>query len=232
MLEKCFPELFGGNNLPPGAAQTLTAEVMDPGLRDLLGPTVDLKFDLPSWLPAGFKGERVTVYLQGRYRVTGEDSAVMAPLLIKVPFEQGTIIFTSFHNEKNNGELEIKLLQFLVFAAVTAKETAEAQKMMISGGFSPQKQNLLSASADAQSVTQIYTNSKRGPLRFALSFANQGALLKLAVRGPDGRTYEQQGEFTFTVDVPDAAAGDWSYTVTAQKVPYPNFPFTLTVGGN
>ena len=155
-----------------------------------------------------------------------------APLLVKVPFEQGTIIFTSFHNEKVNSELETKLLKFLVFAAVTARETAEAKNIMISGGFSPQKQNLLSASPEAAPVQNVYANAKRGRLRFVLSFANRGAQLALSVRGPDGKTHEQEGVSTFTVDVPDAAVGDWTYTVTARKVPYANFPFTLSVGGD
>ena len=232
LIRLCFPELFAGQEIETGMAQSLTAEVVDPGLRDVLGSTVELKFELPGWFPAQFDDEKVTVYLRGPYRSTGGASTVVAPLLIKVPFEQGTIIFTSFHNERVNSVVADKLLRFLVFAAVTAKETAEAKKMMISGGFSPQKQNLLSASAETPKVTQTYANKKRGRLRFALGFANQGALLKLSVRGPDGRTYEQEGAYTFTVDVPDAAVGDWSYTVTAQKVPYPNFPFTLTVGGD
>ncbi len=209
----------------------MTADVIDPGLRDVLGPTVDLKFDLTGWKPAQFGSDDATVYLRGEYRTEG-GSRITAPLLIKVPFEQGTIIFTSFHNEKVNNALETKLLEFLVFAAVTAKETAEARKTMISGGFSPQKQNLLSASADTQAVTQTYANSRRRRLRFALSFSNQGAVLGLTVRGPDGKTYEQDGPSTFAIDVPDAAPGDWSYTVTARKVPYPNFPFTMTVGGD
>jgi hypothetical protein len=161
----------------------------------------------------------------------GGGSPITAPLLVKAPFERGTIIFTSFHNEKVNNELETKLLKYLVFAAVTAKETAEAQKTMISGGFSPQKQNLLSASPETPSVTQSYVNAKRGRLRFALSFANQGAHLELTVRGPDGQAYRQEGTTTFMVDVPDAAPGTWSYTVTARRVPYPNFPFTLIIGG-
>ena len=66
----------------------------------------------------------------------------------------------------------------------------------------------------------------------SLGFANQGARLRLSVRGPDGKAREQEGTSTLTVDVPDAAPGDWTYTVIALKVPYPNFPFTLTVGGD
>ena len=152
--------------------------------------------------------------------------------MVKALFERGTIIFTSFHNEKVNSELETKLLRFLVFAAVTAKETAQAQKTMIAGGFSPQKQDLLSASPETPSVTKTYTNAKRGRLQFVLSFADQGARLQLNVRSPEGRTYEQEGGSTFTIDVDNAELGNWTYKVTAEKIPYPNFPFTLTIGGN
>lgn len=231
-IHNSFAEMFDQEPIIPGIAQLLSAEVVDPGLRDALGQSaVDLKFELTGWKPARFGVDKATVYLRGEYQAQG-GSRLSAPLLVKVPYEQGTIIFTSFHNEKQNSAIETKLLKFLVFAAVTAREAAEAQKTMISGGFSPQKQNLLSASSEEPKVTQTYSNSRRRRLRFALSFSNQGAVLRLTVRGPDNKTYEREGPATFTIDVPDAAQGDWTYTVTAQKVPYPNFPFTMTVGGD
>ncbi len=233
LIQYSFPELFDGQDIVTGAAQTITAEVVDPGLRDVLGPTAELRFDLPGWYPAGLSREQVTIYLRGSYRTNnGGGSRVMAPLLVKALFERGTIIFTSFHNEKVNSELETKLLWFLVFAAVTAKETAQAQTTMIAGGFSPQKQDLLSASPETPSVTKTYTNAKRGRLQFVLSFADQGARLQLNVRSPEGRTYEQEGASTFTIDVDNAELGNWTYKVTAVKIPYPNYPFTLTIGGN
>ncbi|MGO9920253.1 MAG: hypothetical protein ACLQIB_36880 [Isosphaeraceae bacterium] len=233
LIQYSFPELFDGQDIVTGAAQTITAEVVDPGLRDVLGPTAELRFDLPGWYPAGLSREQVTIYLRGSYRTNnGGGSRAVAPLLVKALFERGTIIFTSFHNEKVNSELETKLLRFLVFAAVTAKETAQAQKTMIAGGFSPQKQDLLSASPETPSVTKTYTNAKRGRLQFVLSFADQGARLQLSVRSPEGRSYEQEGGSTFTIDVDNAEPGDWTYKVTAEKIPYPNFPFTLTIGGN
>jgi hypothetical protein len=232
VIHYSFPELFDGEDIVDGAAQTLVADVVDDGLRDVVGSKVELKFDLPGWKPARFDPGKATIYLRGEYRARADVPTIAAPLLVKIPFEQGTIIFTSFHNEKVNSELETKLLKFLVFAAVTARETAEAKNIMISGGFSPQKQNLLSASPEAAPVQNVYTNAKRGRLRFVLSFANRGAELALSVRGPDGKTHEQQGASTFTVDVADAAIGEWTYTVTARKVPYANFPFTLSVGGD
>ncbi len=232
LIHLCFPELFDGDDIVEGAAQTLQADVVDDGLRDAFGASkVELKFDLPGWKPARFAAEKATFYLRGEYRAKTGSDRVTAPLLVKVPFEHGTIIFTSFHNEKVNSELETKLLRFLVFAAVTAKDTAAAENIMISGGFSPQKQSLLSTSPESPPVASTYKNAKRRPLRFVLSFANQGAHLALSVQGPNSQKLDQEGQSTFSIDVPDAAAGDWSITVTARKVPYPNFPFSLSVGG-
>ena len=232
MIRLCFPELCESGTIVEGAAQTVTADVIDDGLRGHLRTSqVELKFDLPGWKPARFAPDKAKFYLKGEYRAKSGGERVTAPLLAKVPFDRGTIIFTSFHNEKVNSELETQLLRFLVFAAVMAKENAEAQKMMISGGFSPQNESLLSTSGEAQPVSSAYKNDKRRPLRFILTFANRGARLALAIRGPNGETYQQEGVSTFAIDVPDAGAGEWTYTVTARQVPYPNFPFSLTVGG-
>jgi hypothetical protein len=232
LINRCFPELFEGQENVEGDAQTLVAEVVDEGLRDVLGSSVELKFDLPGWRPATFAADKAKVYLRGEYTAKSAGQKVMAPLLVTVPFEKGTIIFTSFHNEKVNSEVETKLLKFLVFAAVIAKETSQAQQTMLSSGFSPKKQSLLSASPENPPVVSMYKNDKRRPLRFVLSFRNEGAELLLAVRGPTGQPIEQAGVSTFNIDIPDAAAGDWTCTVTARKVPYANFPFSLSVGGN
>ena len=232
MLRHSFPELFDGEDIVPGAAQALTADVVDPGLRDALGHTVELKFDLTGWKPARFAS---------RQGAPSTSAASIAPKAAdgsrrrcwsRSPSSRGRSSSPRSTTRRSTASSRPSCCKFLVFAAVTAKETAEAQKTMVSGGFSPQKQNLLSASPDAPAVTQTYSNTKRRRLRFALSFSNQGAVLRLTVRGPDDKTYEQEGPSTFTIDVPDAAPGDWSYTVTAEKVPYANFPFTMTVGGD
>ena len=49
---------------------------------------------------------------------------------------------------------------------------------------------------------------KAGHLQFALGFQNLGARLKLTVKSPGGKVLEQEGDSTFTIDVPDAEAGD------------------------
>jgi hypothetical protein len=214
---------------PKGAKQEMTAEVVDPGLRDLVGSTIPLNFDQPAWDPAFFSGRDVTTILQGRFRTT--DGATRdSPLLVKFPVGKGTVIFTSFHNEKVNQEIELKLLRYLVFSAVTARVEQEVAQTMLKGGFSPQGKSILSASADNPSVTRTYDCTKPGALRFVLGFENLGALLRLKVVGPDGTKLEQEGSSTVTIEVPNPAVGKWQYTITAVKVPYPNFPFTITVG--
>ncbi|HEV3168033.1 MAG TPA: hypothetical protein VGZ22_28785 [Isosphaeraceae bacterium] len=229
LIRLSFPELFDPGDIETGAKQTVNAKVVDGGLRDQIGRELELHFDMAGWYPAALTDPAATVYLSGEYR-TSEGPTKSTPLLVKVPFKEGTIIFTSFHNEKQNSDQELKLLRFLVFAAVTAKEVAKSTETMISGGFSPQKQNLLSASPDTPSVSQTYHNKKAGRLRFALTFASQGARLKLAVAGPGGQKREEEHTSSFVLDFPNAPAGDWQYTITAVKMPYANFPFTLTIG--
>jgi hypothetical protein len=153
-----------------------------------------------------------------------------SPLLVKLPHGKGSVIFTSFHNEKQNSDKERQLLEFLVFSAVTAGVDAEAGRQMAQGGFSATKKNLFAASKDAESVTQTYENQSQTDLQFVLAFPDQGATLELSVTGPDGATIRKQGSATITIDAPAAAAGSWTYSIKAIAVPSQNFPFTITVG--
>jgi hypothetical protein len=234
-----FPEFVDADVLGSGVREVVTAEVVDPALRELVGPTIPLRFNLPRWKTAAFGGPRVggprvSVLLRGAYhrqrhpRDRVGDPAT-APLLVKFSFGKGMVIFTSFHNEKQNSELERKLLQYLVFSLVTADVNAQVTASIQGAGFAPQKSNLLSTPPDNPSVSRTYTNSKTGPLRFALGFRNEGAEFRLLLRSPDGRTYTWEGTSTVILEVPDALPGEWTYTVTAVRLPYENFPFTVTV---
>ncbi|HEV3006597.1 MAG TPA: hypothetical protein VGX78_19155, partial [Pirellulales bacterium] len=181
------------------------------------------------WFPAAFKGDKVVVYLRGTYQPR-EGEAQSSPFLVKFPYKDGTVIFTSFHNEKQNNASELKLLRYLVFSAVTADVETKVRKSMVQGGFSPAKNNLFSASPGAAEASSVFHATKTGNLQFVLGFENLGARLKLTVVGPDGTPHEKEGTSTFTIDVPNAVAGDWKYTVTALHLPNENFPFTVTVG--
>ncbi len=228
-LATAFPEMVDAEAVTQGVKQNLSARVVSPELRDLLGDEMPLHFDLDGWRPAAFEGETVTVYLKGEFRTTaGVD--IDAPLLVKFPVGEGTVVFTSFHNEKQNSALEIKLLKHLVFTTVTASVEATVTRSMIRGGFTLQKTNLLSAAPGDPSMTKSYRHSQPGGLSFSLGFEPRGARLRLEVVSPRGERLVKKGDSTLTLDIPDAAAGSWTYTAAPESLPYPNFPFTLSVG--
>ena len=229
LIAKCFPEFVDESLLNRGAPQTLRAEVVDPSLRQMLGDGIDLTFDQTDWRPAAFSGQEVLSYLKGSFK-TVDGTQATAPLLVKFPLGQGSVIFTSFHNEKQQSEQEMTLLKFLVFSAVTAGVDAEATRTMARGGFAETKKNLFSASGDAEAVSQTYDNKEVANLQFVLAFADQSATLELRVDGPGGVSERRRGASTISIDVPGAAVGEWKYTITAVKVPSENFPFTITVG--
>ncbi|HWY86286.1 MAG TPA: hypothetical protein VNX28_06165 [Gemmataceae bacterium] len=233
-VAKAFPDMVNKGLIGEGADQKLEADVVDAGLQDALGTKhVSLRFDLPEWKTAAFGGERVKVLMKARYLVQppeGSEPSQWAetPLLVKFGFDKGTVIFTSFHNEAQNSEVEKKLLKYLVFSAVTAQIENEANLTMLKGGFSPQKSNLFSASGQS-AVSNVY-KSKAPKVRFILGFQEQGARLKLMVIRPDGVQREMEGTSTIVLEDTCPTVGDWRYTVTALSVPFPDFPFTLTVG--
>jgi len=229
LVSLAFPELVDEERKGRGAVQTVEAEVVDPGLRRLLGPAIDLRFDLPGWRPAAFRGPDVTTYLAGTYELR-DGSRQTGALLVTFPHAEGTVVFTSFHNEAQNTELELDLLRHLVFTSVTAREQRRIKRTMVRGGFSPAERNLLSASSASKPVKMTYRCGRGGSLRFVLGFEEQGAELRLTVIDPGGERFEKQGTETLTIEIDDARPGDWRYSIAPIRIPYENFPYTLTVG--
>jgi hypothetical protein len=229
IVQMSFEE-FADRDEVKGVKQDVEAEIVHSGLREALRrPSVPLHFDKDGWDPALFTGKDVVVYLRGTFK-TKEGNDLTKPLLVRIPFREGQIFFTAFHNEKQNSEEELQLLRYLVFTMVTSRVESKVRETLVQGGFSPQKQSLLSTSAGEPSVSMTYRCDKAGPLRFVLAFEDRGAVLQLKVEGPGGRSLEQTGTSTLQIDVPDAQPGEWKYTITAKQVPFENFPFTCTVG--
>ena len=230
ILEKAFPDLVYLPHKDRGNVQTVTANVRDASLRDALGSnTIDLKFDLNNWKTAAFRSPPAEVLLDGQFKNMKND-IVTTPLLVRFPFGDGTVIFTSFHNEKVNHATAEKMLQYLVFRLVNAEVEKVVNTKIQKGGFTPQKSNLLSTAKDDPKVTKTYTHDSGKPLRFALGFRNAGAKLKFKITSPKGKTYTGTYTSTVVIDVPEAPKGEWTYEVIAEELPYPNFPFHVSVG--
>jgi hypothetical protein len=228
-IAACFPEFFERSLDGRGAPQKVDAEVKDESLQKLLGERIELTFDMPSWRPAAFSGEGLAVLLDGEFK-TIDGEIKRAPLLVRFPHGQGSVIFTSFHNEKQTSDKEKELLKVLVFSTVTAAVDAEAERTLARGGFSRTKKDLFSTSRAAVPIQQVYENTAVGDLQFVLAFAEQGAELELEVEGPDGVVRRERGQKTVTIEVPAAAAGSWRYEIRPLTVPSDNFPFTISVG--
>jgi hypothetical protein len=227
-----FPDLVVPNLRQDGASQELEADIVDADLREALGrKTIHLKFDLPEWKPAAFGGPRVDVLLKGRfkkYKAAANDPLIEAPLMVKFKMDKGIVIFTSFHNEKQNSRDEEALLKYLVFRLVTAGVDAEINSSLGKEGFTPQRSNLLSAPGK-QKIEKKYDNANVTTLRFALGFRNEGVKLRFNITSPDGLQHTKDCESTTVLEVANAAKGTWTYSVEALDA-YANFPFTLTVG--
>lgn len=229
VLVIAFPEFIDDHAVGRGAVQTVDARVVDEGLRKQLGDEISLRFDMRAWRPAAFRQSKVTSYLEGEYELV-DGTVRTGPLLVSFSYGKGTVIFTSFHNEAQNSDLEKLLLRYLVFATVTAREQENVRQVLVKGGFSPRQRNLLALTTEDQPVTEVYNNEKSGPLQFVLGFAKRGAELKLTLTSPKGKRLEKSGRETFSIGIDRAEPGNWQYTITPIKVPYRNFPFTLTIG--
>jgi hypothetical protein len=229
LLTAAFPSVSDRNLPPAGVEESIESSVTDPTLRDIIGPTLPLRFDIAGWYPASFVVPTRRTYLEGEYR-DKFGRFHTAPLLVTFPHEGGSVIFTSFHNGKqSNTTKETELLKFLVFTAATSKTEAEVTQTMITGGFSPQRQTLLTASQGSKTLTGSHASTKPGTLQFVLGFGAEGADMELTVKGPDGAERKKRDTQTFTVEVPNAVVGTYSYTVTAHQVPYEHFPFKMFV---
>ncbi len=211
------------------AKQDVDAQVVDSGLQEAIGDTIRLRFPDNAWMPGRFTGDDVQVLIRGTY-LSVKREQIEAPLLAKFRQGQGTVIFTSFHNEAQNSQQELQLLRYLVFSAVTAKEEAQTQKTMLSGGFSPVKQGQVNHALGMDSITKKYLSTSGDPLRFSLNFGGGGAILRLTLVAPGGQKFEKETDETLLVEATGAPAGEWLYTVTSVKVPYKNFAYSVGIG--
>lgn len=219
-------KLIGAPN--HGAAQDIEADVVEDGLRRSVGDRLPLHFDMPEWRPAAFGGRDVTTYLRGSYRTIADESVKNAPLLVRFKHEKGSVIFTSFHNETVNSAAEQRLLQYLVFSAITENLVTGSFETVLTSAVSLESTSLLSSVPGKSTERVTYRLTNPGRLKVALLF-NTGAHLRLVLKSPAGRDIPKEGPSTFELEVADAEPGEWTFTVSAIDVPYPHFPFRLVV---
>jgi hypothetical protein len=107
LISKAFPGVFSfGGHI--GDSGHVDADVVDPELRDVLGPRIEIEFDMNTWavLRRG-RAEPILVAAKGGYQAG-------RPIMAYAEYGEGSIFFTSFHNKAQTSDREKALLQLLV----------------------------------------------------------------------------------------------------------------------
>lgn len=214
-------------------AQRVQAQVLDHGLVDLIGPRLDLTFDTDLWVAPDSAGLG-TSHLEGEV-LHPDGSHRQSPLLVSFHHGKGLVIFTSFHNEKQLSEKERALLKYLVLKPIVSQAAESSQQILKSQNFTLGKESLFSTEAGGSDRWFPYAATAGQELSFVLSWnepAGEKAALKLSVKTPAGQTVAEQGDTPpVRVRIPKVEqAGTYEYSVSPVNVPYPNFPYVVTVG--
>lgn len=106
LLWLLFPDDFPYDEYHSGEEGTVQAEVTDDNMADFISKSsVEIVYNLPGWM--GMVGQSIPdhseILLRGNFNVydydTGEESMVESePLAIFLNYEEGAVLFTSFHN--------------------------------------------------------------------------------------------------------------------------------------
>lgn len=112
LIASTFPGMFrfGGS----GYAGMVAANVVDGELREVVGTSTTVNFDMDSWaVLEGCQGETLVQAAQGT-EYAGR------PLMVEVEYGTGAVFYTSFHNRAQASEHEKVLLQMLVLKQISA----------------------------------------------------------------------------------------------------------------
>jgi hypothetical protein len=110
LIADAFPGMFrfAGSGRPGMVA----ANVVDHELRDVVGGSTTVRFDMTKWsVLEGCQGQTLVEAAQGT-------AYAGRPLMVEVEFGDGAVFYTSFHNRAQVSEQEKVLLQLLVLKQI------------------------------------------------------------------------------------------------------------------
>jgi hypothetical protein len=113
LITQAFPGIFefAGH---VGNSGNVTADVLDPELRDVLGQQITIEFDMPAWsVLHGGKAEPLLRSAKGSQQAG-------RPIMAYAEYGEGSIFYTCFHNKGQISDREKGLLQLLVVKQFSA----------------------------------------------------------------------------------------------------------------
>lgn len=126
-IAEAFPGVFefGGRT---GRSGQVSANVIDPELKSVLGDQIDIEFDMGAWATLrNGTAESLITSAEGS-QLAGQ------PLMAYAEYGNGAIFFTSFHNKVQTSDSEKHLLQLLVVKQFSAKSHASFEQVSKSMG--------------------------------------------------------------------------------------------------
>ncbi len=223
--------------------------------------TIDLEYDLGGWVVIDSVGADTTVHVRGTFDIYSSlsslaltsfeerqqlqtqqavealDQLTNKPLVVSFePYgaNGGKVIFTTFHNEAQQTDLEKKLLEYLVLVPLTSAQQQAVAQVIAAEGLDLMRIdiNTIDPGANSSSIIYAYTQEGVTDPRLVFALAWSGSSLGLSVYRPDGSLYQQlqSSQSPIKVVIPNAESGNWKYQVTGVNVPYNNYPYVVGIG--
>jgi M6 family metalloprotease-like protein len=251
-VNKIFPDKIIFPDSPKiGNVQEVTARVTDGGLRNYLGSNkLDIYYDLGAWVVIDSVAADTKVLLTSDVDVTAgappltptlqrptsptksSAKSMLDDSILAATFQSGngSVVYTTFHNEANISEDIQKFLEYSVLIPITSQQRQEVIDLLESLGYDVDDPTLNSINKGEEKFFTTYEITTETKLAFILSW--QSGTMKLSVFKPDGSLYaeKESGESPIIIEVNNPDQGQWTYKVTAIDVAYDNYPFVVGTG--
>jgi len=119
----------------------INAKVGNEDLRRIIGPTIQIYFDLANVYPIdSIDEERVKVYLSGFFKTPDGCMENNRPILVSFRCRAGEVIYTTFHNHAQASKKEEQLLKFMVLKPISViskvpiLQLAQRKGLLLTGG--------------------------------------------------------------------------------------------------
>lgn len=198
--------------------------VVDEGLREVIGEKIQVHFDLVAWWRIRSVSSDTRVY------VRWQNGLETLPIVIGFQHGRGHVIYTSFHNEAQISEAEQKLLRFLVLRPILAQAAYLATEATRTRQFAPGKEIIETINRGQRCGPYIYKAQGGEGLLYLLQWEGAGTL-QLTILDPFHKTVFQHQESRppLQYEVASVTPGDWTCNIEAINAQYANLPFVLTV---
>jgi murein DD-endopeptidase MepM/ murein hydrolase activator NlpD/cell division septation protein DedD len=245
-----------------GDVQQVVANIVDPGLAGYINPsdppsTIVLNYDLIGWVVIDSVGPNTTVHVRGsfstspylaqetstgrrqidtRQEVRPLDQMINKPLVVSFrPYgaSGGKVVYTTFHNEAQQTDLEKKLLEYLILVPITSPLEEVVAQTIADMGLDPMRTDINTIDPGETSIQYGYTQPGGiDNARLAFVLAWSGSALGLSVYRPGGDLYQkvESDQSPIKVVVQNPEVGEWKYQVVGEDVPYNNYPYVVGIG--